>query len=170
MYKRIHRHLSIHSKLLNENTSDNEWMIIGILLHWYYSIDWATLVWCICEHMFIWTNETPLGVSKIFNIQKGEPFSTGGGIIITNPRAYKWEYIRNKLVTHIHESHTPWHTMVYKPRFYLWFHTYNHITYVENNRKNYRENNRSYWLSKIWNIIWNNRIFQLGLTIWWAIV
>ena len=77
---------------LNENTIDSEWMILGILLHWYYSIDWLTLVWCICEHVFIWTNETPLGVSKIFNIQKGEPFSTGGGIITTNPRAYKWEY------------------------------------------------------------------------------
>lgn len=71
-----------------ENTNDNEWMIMGILLHWYYSIDWLTLVWCICEHVFIWTNETPMGTSKIFNIQKGEPFSTGGGIIMTNPSPY----------------------------------------------------------------------------------
>ena len=48
----------------------------------------------------------------------------------------------------IHENHTQvqtmatyktHHTMVYKPLFYLWFHTYKHITYVENNRKNYRK-------------------------------
>ena len=87
-----------------ENTNDNEWMIMDILLHWYYSIDWLTLVWCICEHVFIWTNETPLGVSKIFNIQKGEPFSTGGGIIITNPRAYKRPYKREHIWTNL--SHT----------------------------------------------------------------
>lgn len=138
---------------------------MGILLHWWCSIDWLTLVWCICEHVFIWTNETPITTSKIFNIQKGEPFSTGGGIIITNP-CYKLEKIPKFHTCHTHTwEHTPWHTMVYKPMFYLWFHTYHHITYVENNRKNYRENNRSYWLSKIWNIIWNNRISQLGLSI-----
>ena len=98
--------------LLNENTNDNECKQLDILLHWYYSIDWATLVWCICEHMFIWTNETPLGVSKIFNIQKGEPFSTGGGIIITNPRPYKrpyhsknkWTYLPQTNMSHIHHG------------------------------------------------------------------
>ena len=30
--------------LLNDNISDNEWMIMGILLHWWCSIDWLTLV------------------------------------------------------------------------------------------------------------------------------
>ena len=91
-----------------ENTNDNEWMIMGILLHWCYSIDWLTLVWCICEHMHIWTNETPLGVSKIFNIQKGEPFSTGGGIITTNPRANIWQCIRNipQYKQWLHTKHT----------------------------------------------------------------
>lgn len=106
MYKHIYRHLSIHSKPLTNNTNDNEWMIMGILLHWYYSIDWLTLVWCICEHVFIWTNETPPGVSKIFNIQKGEPFSTGGGIIITNPRPYKREHIWTNL-SHTYMSSIP---------------------------------------------------------------
>lgn len=53
MYKHIYRHMSIHSKSLNENISDNEWMILGILLHWYYSIDWLTLVWWTYEHMHI---------------------------------------------------------------------------------------------------------------------
>ena len=88
-----------------ENTNDNEWMIMDILLHWYYSIDWLTLVWCICEHVFIWTNETPLGVSKIFNIQKGEPFSTGGGIIITNPRAYKRPYHSQHIWTNLSRTY-----------------------------------------------------------------
>ena len=106
MYKHIYRHLSIHSKPLNENTSDNEWMILGILLHWDYSIDWLTLVWCICEHMHIWTNETPLSVSKIFNIQKGEPFSTGGGIIITNPRPYHSQHIWTNL-SHTYKCSIP---------------------------------------------------------------
>lgn len=104
----IYRHLSIHSKPLNENTSNNEWITIGILLHWDYSIDWLTLVWCICVHVFIWTNETPLGVSKIFNIQKGEPFSTGGGIIITNPRPYKRQSMRTipQYKQWLHTKHT----------------------------------------------------------------
>lgn len=91
-----------------ENTNDNEWMIIGILLHWYYSIDWLTLVWCICEHVLIWTNETPMSTSKIFNIQKREPFSTGGGIIMTNPWAYLSPYMRNipQYKQWLHTKHT----------------------------------------------------------------
>ena len=94
--------------LLNDNTNDNEWMIMGILLHWYYLIDWLTLVRCICEHMFTWTNETPYSVSKIFNIQKGEPFSTGGGIIITNPRPYKRQSMRTipQYKQWLHTKHT----------------------------------------------------------------
>lgn len=108
MCKHIYRYLSIHSKPLNDNTNDNEWMIIGILLHWYYSIDWLTLVWCICEHVFIWTNKTPPSVSKIFNIQKGEPFSTGGGIITTNPRPYKRQSMRTipQYKQWLHTKHT----------------------------------------------------------------
>lgn len=42
--------------------------------------------------MLMCTNETPLGVSKIFNIQKGEPFSTGG------------RYNYNKLTIHTIET------------------------------------------------------------------
>ena len=132
-----------------ENTNDNECMIMGILLHWYYSIDWLTLVWCICEHVFIWTNETPMGTSKIFNIQKGEPFSTGGGIILINPWAYKWAYPWAYKWANIWKNKCPYLSHTYLRTYPMTYnglqtHVLSMVSYIQtyyickNNRKYYR--------------------------------
>lgn len=144
--------------------NDNGYSITLILFDWLTNPSMVHM-WT-CVHMNQW--DTPRRIEN-FQYPKGRTILSWGRYNHNKPKSiqktYIWKNIRNKLVTHIPEFHTPHHTMVYKPLFYLWFHTYKHITYVENNRKNYRKNNRSYWLSKIWNIIWNNRIFQLGLSI-----
>lgn len=140
--------------------NDNGYSITLILFDWLVNPSMMHM-WT-CVHMNQWDTH---GYIENFQYPKGRTILNWG------------RYNHNKPMSipkSTHEKHTPvqtmatyktHHTMVYKPMFYLWFHTYHHITYVKNNRKNYRENNRSYWLSKIWNIIWNNRIFQLGLSI-----
>ena len=140
--------------------NDNRYSITLILFDWLTNPSMVHM--CSCVHMNQW--DTPRRIEN-FQYPKGRTILNWGRYNHNKPKLIQMRIHMNKLITHIQMFHTPYHTMVYKPRFYLWFHTCKHITYVENNRKNYRENNRSYWLSKIWNIIWNNRIFQLGLSI-----
>lgn len=68
-----------------------------------------------------------------------ENFQYPKGRTILNWGRYNHNKPKSKHMT-IHENHTPvqtmatyktHHTMVYQPRFYLWFHTYKHITYVK---------------------------------------
>ena len=128
--------------------ADNECQIMGILLHCAIGCHWLALVLC--------TNVIPLCSPiigyilhrKIQKFQKGEPFSTGGGYIITNPSCIlftltnpsytKVTYLRHTLAayynhtphnnngTHfcsIHNTHKPmYHLYVLKP--YISIHMY----------------------------------------------
>ena len=133
---------------------DNECQIMGILLHCLSVRHWLPLVLCIygiplCSPIIGYILHR-----KIQKFQKGEPFSTGGGYIITNPRCILFTptnprppYVHTQAIPMLH---TPIQTMVYtngtpfcfihnthKPMYYLYvlkpctsIHMYHAIEYT----------------------------------------
>lgn len=88
---------------------ENECTTIGILLHCAIGCHWLALVLCIygiplCSPIIGYILHR-----KIQKFQKGEPFSTGGGYIITNPRCI--------LFTPTNPRHT-YNKPMYKPMFH----------------------------------------------------
>ena len=112
---------------------ENECQTMGILLHCLSVRRWLYLVLCtrviaLCSPI--------IGCyihRKIQKFQKGEPFSTGGGYIITNPRCILLTPTNPRPPYYIPMLHTPIQTMVYtnvvnfcfihntnKPMYYLY--------------------------------------------------
>ena len=114
--------------------NDNGYSITLMMFYWLANPS-IVHMWT-CVHMNQWDTHNYI---ENFQYPKGRTILNWGRYNHNKPKTIPQSTHMNKLVTHIPESHTPWHTMVHKPLFYLWFHTYHHSTYVENNRKNYRK-------------------------------
>ena len=103
--------------------AENECTTIGILLHCLSVRRWLPLVLCIQRIGLCSPIIGDYIHRKIQKFQKGEPFSAGGGYIITNPRCILFtptnpSYTYNKPM-YIPMLHTPIQTMVYTNVIYF---------------------------------------------------